>query len=261
MGRATPVAWLRLGTRRIPIISLDETADGTQVVVFNLHGRALRITKHPLAPPHLRSPRRTVRLDPLALRGLVDDEGEVERFWLALEGSCYWPGHRRSLIAIPGLLEAIRKLVQDPELNLVAYIKAIFGGGIWYRVPRRFLRAFLQTDVGKGSAFIDPREGCMAIHAPINPEKPLMRVAGQGALLPLWLPTPLRVWKEEIDYQLEVGVWEDPSHHLAELEVGFKEVRPELEAFFDVFRLVRWRPDHEMTHGPQDQPALPSDVV
>jgi hypothetical protein len=55
------------------------------------------------------------------------------------------------------------------------------------------------------------------------------------------MPGPLRGWKETIDIRIERAMEEYVDAAQNELETAFSEILPEIEAFFDDFRILRWK--------------------
>ncbi len=242
MGQIKDVCWLRVGSKRVPILTTKETGRGMQVVAFNLHSGGFHMTKPPGGDPHLKdNTGKTVRLNLAALR-MMNLDVQVERFKQGLEASIYWPSHWRALFAIPEYLKSFKEVIQGNELDLVQYIKACFGWGTWYKVSVLRRRTFFKSNFGRKSLVIDPKEDCVAIVAPIFPDRPLLRIWGKGASLPMFLPRNLMAWKAEMDRQMELGIEHMAPHHLKELEAGIIEVLPILEDFFDRFRVVSWKP-------------------
>jgi len=91
---------------------------------------------------------------------------------------------------------------------------------------------------------IDHREQRFGLYAEgMYPERPLlgMRLEDGGFSPPM--PQPLSDWKEALDFRLELAIEQHLTEAQNELEGAMLEAKPDLEAFIDSFRVVRWRQD------------------
>ncbi len=245
--------YFRFGRHLIPFIRIKESHGGSQYVIFPMDKRGFRISVHPFSNPHLKDDAGCIlRLDLEALRK-VDWEKEGESFQAILDSLYYWPSHRADLIAIPGppgltWVEGFERLFRDKELDLLAYLKAVLGYGVMYKVGYRHRKAFFETDLGRGCLIADPRERKFGFYAGICPERPLFGIRWDAGAVPFLMPLPLKRWKETLDNRMELAVEGYFSDHLIDMETALLESSPELIAFVENFRIVRWQPSSEHKH-------------
>ena len=225
-----------------------EGHDGSEYVIFPMDRTGFHISKHPLAAPHMRDDRGfKKRLDLAALRSVNWDEAtrEFQSWW---ESRFYWPQHRADLIAIPGppgktWLEGIEELFRGNETDIVEVFKAVLGYGTIYKVGYGVRKAFFETSLGRGCMIIDPRNRRFGFYAgQPYPDRPLLGMGWQEGGFSLPLPRALNEWKEALDDRLELAVEQYFESGEEELEAAMFGVLPELQAFVDDFRIVRWHP-------------------
>ena len=240
--------YFRFGSRRIPWMRVKEGNDGSQYVIFPMDRKGFKISIHPLADPHMKDASGYLkRLDLRTLRS-VDWEKESKSFQTIWDSLFYWPSHRADLIAIPGppgktWVEGFESLFQGDELDIFAYVKAIFGYGVIYKIGHQYRKAFFETDIGRGCLIIDPRERRFGFYAGKYPERPLFGVRWEDGGIPLPMPRPLNEWKETLDSRLELVIEQYLDEHIEEIEAELSEVFPGFQKFVDGFRIVRWRPN------------------
>src|SRR2546426_2820420 len=243
------VYYFRIGTRRIPFMYFKEGADGSEYVIFPMDRTGFKISKHPIADPHMKDAGGFYqRLDLSVLRSIKWDEiaKEWEPWWNSL---FYWPSHRADLIAIPGpegksWFEGLQEAFGQGDMNLIALMKLALGGGTMYKISYGPRKLFFETTLGRNCAIIDPREQRFGAY-----------VGGPYLGLPLlglrWnekrtfsalLPGPLQGWKETMDVRIETALDQYLDEAQSEMEAAMVEVLPEIEAFFENFKIVRWRP-------------------
>jgi hypothetical protein len=225
-----------------------EDAEGSEYVIFPMDRTGFKISKHPHADPHLGdSGGFRHRLDLSAMRSMDWDEiaKEWEPWWNSL---FYWPSHRADLLAIPGPVgktwfEGLLQTFGQEEIDLVGLVRFVFGGGTIYKVRYGAREAFFETALGRSCVIIDPRERRFGsyIGGPY-PGRPLLGFRWEeGMSFSRFLPGPLRSWTETIDVRIETSMeayFDDVEN---QVEQALLEVLPELEAFFENFKVVRWK--------------------
>jgi len=240
--------YFRIGSQRFPFMIFKEGADGSEYLIFPMDRTGFKISQHPFADPHMGDASGfRHRLDLSALRSMnwTEISKEWEPWWNSL---FYWPSHRADLIAIPGpagktWFEGLQQTFGQEEIDLIELVKFVFGGGTIYKVGHGARRAFFETEFGQSCVIIDAREERFGsyVGGPY-PGRPLLGLRfEEGMSFSRYLPGPLRSWKEIINVRVETSMeayFEDVQH---EVEQALLEVLPELEAFFENFKIVRWK--------------------
>ena len=250
--------YFRIGSRRFPFMIFKEGADGSEYVIFPMDRTGFKISKHPFADPHLGDASGfRHRLDLSTLRSMNWDEiaKEWEPWWNSL---FYWPSHRADLIAIPGTagktwFEGIQHVFGQEEIDLIELLKIALGGGTIYKVGYGARNAFFKTALGRNCVIIDAREERFGsyVGGPY-PGRPLLGFRWEdGISFPAYLPGPLRRWKETMDIRIAAAMEAYFQDLQNQMEESFLEVLPEIRAFFDKFKVVRWKAVDP------DTPALP----
>ena len=242
---------MRFGSRRIPWMIVKEGHDGSQYVIFPMDRTGFKISMHPMgANPHMKDTHGLYQeLDLVALRAVNWDEVAAKEFQPWWESLFYWPSHRADLIAIPGpegktWLEGVQELFRGDEMDVMELLKMALGYGTIYKVGYRDRIAFFETPLGRGCVIIDPREERFGFYAPGPfPERPLLGMRWKDGGFAFPMPPPLHEWKETLDVRLELATEQYVEDYENELEAAISEVLPEMQAFVDQFRVVRWRPD------------------
>ncbi len=121
--------------------------------------------------------------------------------------------------------------------------KAVLGYGTIYKVGYGVRRAFFETSLGRGCIIVDPRNRRFGFYAgQPYPDRPLLGMGWQEGGFSLPLPPSLNEWKGALDARLEVAMEQYFEDAQEKLEAAMSEALPELQAFVDDFRIVRWRP-------------------
>lgn len=244
------VYYFRFGSRRVPWMVIKQGQDGSEYVIFPMDRTGFKISIHPLgANPHMKDSKSFYQeLDLDALRSMNQNgmATELQQRW---ESWFYWPGHRADLIAIPGpegktWLEGVEELFHGYEVDFVALLKATLGHGTIYKVGYRDRKAFFGTKLGAGSIVIDSHERRFGFYADgLFPDRPLLGMRWEDGGFSFPMPPPLNVWTEALNARLELATEQYFDDSAAELEAALMEVKPDIEAFMDKFRVVRWKPE------------------
>jgi len=226
-----------------------EGTDGSEYVIFPMDDAGFHISKHPFGDPHMGdSSGFRHRLDLSALRSMNWDEiaKEWEPWWNSL---FYWPSHRADLIAIPGppgktWFEGLQQAFSQEEVDLIKLVKFVLGNGTIYKVGYGARDAFFETHLGRTSAIVDSREERFGAYlGGPYPGRPLMGFHwDEGGSFSPYLPGPLRSWKETMDVRIERSMEGYFERLESQMEKAVSEVLPEIEAFFEKFKILRWKP-------------------
>lgn len=234
-----------------------EKEDGTQIVVFHLHGGGFHITKHPLgANPHIRVPKKALsqELDLAALRG-IDWASMEPEFKSAFESKFYWPQHRADLVAIPGppgktWHEGVTEVFRGPEIDVIEMFRCVLGYGTLYKVGYGDRNAFFATDLGRGSLIWDKKDRRWAfwVGGPFA-AKPLFGLRVDDSPFLFRMPEPLEQWQATMNYEMEIGAEEFFEARAHEFEKDFEAIMPELQEFMQGFKIVKWKPANQQNNG------------
>ena len=240
--------YFRIGSQRVPFMVSKTGADGSEYVIFPMDQTGFHISKHPFADPHMADATGfRHRLDLSALRSTNWDEvvKEWEPWWNSL---FYWPSHRADLVAIPGppgktWFEGLQEAFAGEEVDLIKLVRFVLGNGTIYKVGYGARNAFFETPLGRSAAIIDTREERFGayIGGPY-PGRPLMGFRwDEGGSFTESLPGPLRSWKQTMDIRIETSINDYFKKLEDQIEEVVAEVLPEVEAFFENFKVVRWK--------------------
>jgi len=129
------------------------------------------------------------------------------------------------------------------EIDLIELLKIALGGGTIYKVGYGARNAFFKTALGRNCVIIDAREERFGsyVGGPY-PRRPLLGFRWEdGISFPAYLPGPLRRWKETMDIRIAAAMEAYFQDLQNQMEESFLEVLPEIRAFFEKFKVVRWK--------------------